>query len=95
MERWYIRLALCLLPVALTPLVFFSLAEGWVRFGGGEKDIILAFPFAVWAVIYTLAFVVMWLRRSDTLRCVRYAAAIATLPLLLGWLILLVWSFFL
>lgn len=59
MERWYIRLALCLLPVALTPLVFFSLAEGWVRFGGGEKDIILAFPFAVWAVIYTLAFVVM------------------------------------
>jgi hypothetical protein len=94
MERWYSKLGLCLLPLALVPLVFFSLAEGWVSFGGGEKDIILAFPFAVWAIIYTVAFAVMWVRSNSTKACVVRGAMAATIPLALGWVGLLIWSFF-
>jgi hypothetical protein len=90
MERWYAKLALCLLPLALVPLVFFSLTEGWVSFGGGEKDTLLAFPYTIWAVIYTLAFVVAWVRRRDARTCMKHAGLIATLPLLVGWLIMLV-----
>jgi hypothetical protein len=92
MERWYTRLALCLLPLALVPPVFFSLAEGWISLGGGEKDIILVFPVALWALIYAMAFAVMWMRHSGTRRCVGFAMVIATLPLALGWVGLLIWS---
>jgi hypothetical protein len=94
MDRWYTKLAFCLLPLAMVPLAFHALANGWVSLGGGDKNIIAVFPLAFWAVIYTMGYVVMWVRRSDARRCAGYAALMATLPLALGALGWLIWSLF-
>ncbi len=80
-ERWYTKLAICLLPLALVPLIFFALAEGWVSLGGGEKDIIVAFPLASWAIIYAITFVVMWMRKKSTRVCAVRGAVGGTIPL--------------
>ena len=47
--RWLQALAV-LMPLSLTPLVVFTLAEGLVNVGGGEKDILLALPWMVWSL---------------------------------------------
>jgi hypothetical protein len=91
-ERWYTKLALCLLPLALVPALFFALAQGYLNLGGGEKDIIVVFPLASWAIIYAVTFAVMWGRNRPTKVCVWRGAVTATLPLLLGWLALFVWE---
>ena len=80
--------------MAFVPVVFLALAEGWGSLGGGEKDIILVFPFALWSIVYAITFGVMWLRHNSTRRCVGYAVFIATVPLPIGWLGLLNWSLF-
>ena len=35
------RLILSIVPLALTPLLGFFIAEGYLNFGGGEKDLFL------------------------------------------------------
>ena len=92
MERWYAKLGLCLLPLALVPAFFFATAEGLLNFGGGEKDIILVFPFAVWAILYAISFAVMWMRGKRARACLVRGAIVATIPLVIGWLGLLIWA---
>jgi len=38
------RLILSIVPLALTPLLGFLIAEGYLNFGGGEKDLFLLVP---------------------------------------------------
>jgi hypothetical protein len=91
-ERWYTKLVLCLLPLALVPGLLFSLAEGWINLGGGEKDIILVFPAAAWALLYACGFAVMWARKASARSCLWCGALVATMPLVVAWVGLLTWS---
>jgi len=61
------------LPLAITPIIFFLLASGYVDAGGGEKDIILVLPYFIWALIFFISALVLirrgwsayaWLKRS-------------------------------
>jgi hypothetical protein len=76
------HIALAGLPLALTPALFFALAEGWINAGGGEKDILLAFPYAIWSLLFFLSAVVLIVERWRPWAWIRRAAAIATLALL-------------
>ena len=92
MERWYAKLALCLLPMALVPLTFFALAEGYVNLGGGEKDIILILPLGIWSILYAIAFAVTWARRRSTRESLKRGVLVATIAVVISWAGLLAWS---
>ena len=92
MGRWILKLEICLLPLQMTPLLGYLLAEGFLDFGGGEKDLILLIPWIAWSLLYTVVFAVGWLRGLPTRRSFAYAAGGATLAMTAAWLVLLVWS---
>lgn len=92
MERWIVKFALCLLPLAVVPAFFFAIAEGLLNFGGGEKDIILMFPMAFWALLYAITFAVMWARGNDTRSCIVRGVLVASAPLMAGWIGLVIWT---
>ena len=56
---------LALLPLACTPGLLFALAEGVISFGGGEKDIVLIFPYTIWALVFFVSAAVMITKHCD------------------------------
>jgi len=89
MAQWILRLALCLLPAALTPLLLYLISESYLNFGGGEKDIILVIPWLLWSILYAIAFAVCWVKRFAIRRTLGYAAGIATAIVAVIWFVLL------
>jgi len=47
----------------ITPGLFYILAEGWLDPGGGEKDILLAFPYFLWALIFFVVALALIIKR--------------------------------
>ncbi len=47
-----IQAALAAVPLLLTPLLFYALAEGVVNLGGGEKDILVTLPWLIWSIVF-------------------------------------------
>ena len=87
-----LRLSLCLFPSALTPIWAYLIAEGYLNFGGGEKDLLLLIPWIIWSLLYFIIFVVSWLKRLPVKRAIAYSAGGATFTLVLVWLVMFVWS---
>ena len=83
------RLALSLMPLALTPGLGFLLAEGYVNLGAGCKDILALIPWLVWAFAYFIGSLVFWWKGTSVRRAVLYAAIWATGFMALMWVILL------
>jgi len=77
------HIALAGLPLALTPAPLFALAESWINAGGGEKDILLAFPYAIWSLLFFISAAFLIVKRWRLWRWIRRATGIATLALLL------------
>jgi hypothetical protein len=84
----FTHIALAALPLVLTPGLFFALAESWINAGGGEKDILLAFPYAIWSLIFFIAATVLIVRRWSLWRWIRRASGIASLALLLIFIVM-------
>ena len=80
-------------PWPLVMAFFYATAEGYLNFGGGEKDIVLALPLGLLALIYSLSCLAMWWRGRPLAQCIRRSLAIAFVTVLLLWLALLAWSF--
>lgn len=56
-----VRRAISLLwPLPLVPFTGLAITEGWLNFGGGEKDIILVLPLAAFAIVYVFAALLLW-----------------------------------
>ncbi|MBM4284208.1 MAG: hypothetical protein FJ128_03010 [Deltaproteobacteria bacterium] len=83
-----VRLALGLLPLALTPAVFFLLAEGYLNLGGGCKDIWAAVPWGLWSLNYFVIWLLCWRRGTSLPRSLAWAAGGATAMLTMVFLIL-------
>lgn len=56
-SRRTIRVFVALIPLGLTPGLFWLIAEAYLNLGGGEKDIVLIIPWMLWSVVYGAAFV--------------------------------------
>jgi len=82
------KLAICLLPLALTPLWGFLISEGYLNFGGGCKDIILLIPWLLWSLFYSLFFIVLWIRGRSLGRLIAYSIAGAIGVIVLVWIML-------
>jgi hypothetical protein len=92
MLKWLGKLVLCVGPLALSPLLLFLIADGYLNFGGGEKDIILMLPWVLWSLVYAIVFAVCWGRKLPLRRGLSYAAGGATVLLVVAWAGLLVWT---
>jgi hypothetical protein len=86
------RLVLCLLPAALTPLWLFLIAEGYLNFGSGDKDIFVLIPWVLWSLLYAVFFIAAWIKRKSTGAILLQAAAGATVMLAVAWGALFIWA---
>lgn len=75
----------------LTPIWGYLIADGYLNFGGGEKDLFLLIPWIIWAFIYLLIFIIAWIKRRNTKVIVLYSVGGATGILALAWVILFIW----
>jgi hypothetical protein len=76
---WAFRLGTALLPLILGPVFFYLVAEDHLSFGGGEKDVILVVPAAMWAVLFSGMSLLFWWKGLPSGRSVALAAVWATL----------------
>jgi hypothetical protein len=86
-----LRLILSIVPLALTVPLGYLIAEGYLNFGGGEKDLILLLPWIVWSVVYFVLFLIFWKRKVSILKGFGYAAGGATGALALIYVVMLLW----
>jgi len=92
MSGWIGRLGLCLAPLAVTPLLVLLIAEGYLNFGGGEKDLILALPWIIWSLAYAIVFAACWARRLPLRRTLYYSAGGAAGLVVMAWVSLFAWT---
>ena len=91
MHRVVIRFSICVFPLALTPLWGYLIADGYLDFGGGEKDLLLLIPWIIWSLLYLIIFVGSWLKRLPIKKTLAYSAGGASFTLVLVWLVMFVW----
>ncbi|RDE19402.1 hypothetical protein DV711_10920 [Motiliproteus coralliicola] len=83
---------LAALPLLLSPLLLFALAEGWLDFGGGEKDVLLVLPYLILTFTFFCCSLVLILKRWPLSRWVKRSAALSFGLLLLLWIVAYVTS---
>ena len=59
----FLHIGVAIIPVALTPALIYALAEGWIDLGGGEKDIIAAFPYFILTFTFLVVSIILILKR--------------------------------
>ena len=82
MNNRYTHAILAAIPVLITPLLFYMLAEGWLNAGGGEKDILLAFPYFLWALTFFIVALVLIIKRWPLKRWLLRAGFVSILLML-------------
>lgn len=82
------KVFLALVPLLITVLLASLTMEGYLNFGGGEKDIFLAVPLLLWSLVYLCCFLALWWRRSSTGRTVAVSVGIATGVVVIAWAVL-------
>lgn len=75
----YLQVLLALTPLLMTPALLYVLAEGFLDFGGGEKDIILTLPWFIWSLVFAICSFFLICRRWGMTRWVVVSALIATI----------------
>lgn len=88
-QKFLTKMAVCLVPLALTPLWGFLISEEYLNFGGGCKDIILLIPWVLWSIVYSLVFIVLWIIGRSFSQMIVYSIAGASGVIVLAWGILL------
>lgn len=86
-----IRILLSIAPLALTPIWGYLIAEGYLNFGSGEKDLLLLIPWIYWSFIYLIVYIVFWLKKSSIIKTLVWSVCGATAVVFLTGLALLVW----
>jgi len=88
------RLIIILTPLLLTPVVGFMLAEGLVNLGGGEKDIIFLIPWALWSILFAIAGLALWKKKTEIMPWLIHTVAWSFGILFILWSLLLAYSLF-
>jgi hypothetical protein len=89
-----LRLCSACVPLALCFLLAWLVMSGPFSFGGGEKDIFLVLPLALWSLVFAVASLVMWARGASLPRSAKVSALIAmgVLALAFSFLLLQTWQ---
>ena len=78
----YTHAILAAIPMLITPGLIYMLAEGWLDVGGGEKDILLAFPYLLWALIFFMVALVLIIKRWSLRRWLLRSGLISVICML-------------
>ncbi|MGH9175129.1 MAG: hypothetical protein ACRD1H_12270 [Vicinamibacterales bacterium] len=70
------RVLTAILPLGLTPLLLYAIAEGHLSFGGGEKDLVLLLPWTLWSLVFAISAIVLWWRQWPHRRALQRSALI-------------------
>ncbi len=73
-----LQVLLALLPLLLSPVLFFALAEGYLNLGGGEKDIVFVLPWLLWSLLFAVSAIVMIVRRRGVTHWILRSGLLAT-----------------
>ena len=79
---------LAVLPLLLTLLVAWLVMDGYLNFGGGEKDMFIAVPLLLWSLIYLFCCLILWWRRASMARMLALSSGVATGLVATAWLVL-------
>lgn len=88
----FLRLLTLLTPLLLTPLLVFMLADGLINLGGGEKDILMALPWLVWALLFMTFGIGQWKKQPAYPSWLARSLVYSVGALVLLWVVLLVYS---
>ena len=66
--RIALRLTMTVLPLLLTPVLGYLLAQGYINLGGGEKDILVLLPWMAWSLVFAVSSLVLWRRGYSVVR---------------------------
>jgi hypothetical protein len=69
-----LRVALTLVPLALTPVFAYLLSHGDINLGGGEKDVIVLIPWLLWSLVFAVSSWLLWWRGHDLWASTRRSA---------------------
>ena len=86
------RFILCILPLGITPVLALLIAEGYLNFGGGEKDLLLLIPWILWSILYAIIYVAQWIKKAKTSKSIYFAAGGATGLMMLLWIGMYIFS---
>ena len=78
------RLIVAFLPLACAPVLVHLLAEGFIGFGGGEKDLVLVLPWLLWSLIFAVSCLVLWARRWPVVRSAIWSAGVGLAGVLMA-----------
>ena len=93
-ESRFANIVLAAVPLLIAPVLFFLLAEGWLNVGGGEKDILIAFPYALWALIFFVVSLILIVRGWPLRGWAGRAAFLSVGTVLVLWVIVFFSSWF-
>lgn len=86
--RLLLKFFVSVVPFLLTFIFTWLVMDGYLNFGGGEKDIFLAVPLLLWSLLFMCCYFVLWWRGSRIVRSVIFAGAFATGGLMAAWFVL-------
>ncbi len=86
--RLLLKFFIAVTPFLLTFIFAWLVMDGYLNFGGGEKDIFLAVPLLLWSLLFMCCYFVLWWQRSSIKRSVIFAGAFATGGLMVAWFVL-------
>lgn len=72
------RLCSALAPLAFCFLLAWLVTRGSISLSGGEKDIFLVLPLAVWSLVFAVASLITWAGGVALPRATRLSALVAT-----------------
>lgn len=88
----YHRVATLSAPFLIAPLLGFLIAENYLGFGGGDKDIAILIPWVLWALIFLLTGIFQW-KKYRQYRPWLLKSLISSLIILIAiWLLLFIYS---
>jgi hypothetical protein len=82
------KLLLAFVPLLLTVIFAWLVMDGYLNFGGGEKEIILAVPLLIWSLVYLCCYLVLWWRRISLGRSMAVSSGLATGFVVIAWVVL-------
>ena len=93
------RLVGLIWPIPILFMFGWAVSEGFVDFGGGERDLILVFLLAAYFLVFWLLYAVLWVvkggsKRYSVWRLLGHALGWSLVLFIGAWLLLLVYSYF-
>jgi ABC-type transport system involved in multi-copper enzyme maturation permease subunit len=80
----FLRLGVAFTPLTLCIALAWAVTAGPLGFGGGEKDIILAFPLAALSLVFALVSLALWAFRASLARASKVAALVSLVVLVVA-----------